>query len=815
MALEEYNSKRNFKKTPEPTAEPDHADGWRFVIQCHRASRLHYDLRLEMEGVLKSWAVPKGPSMNPKDKRLAVRTEDHPVKYLTFHGTIPKGNYGAGEMTIWDQGQYRLSEAYAGNDPVAQLSEGDLKIEFHGKKIKGNFALVHTARNDADNHWLLIKKNDPYATELEYDAETFRDDSMRAYSVRTSKETPVRNINPDNFVGPMLASSTGKIFNDKNWLFELKWDGYRMMAHIKSGEVHLHSCMGISYNLKFEPIARDLEKIEHSVILDGETVIVDQNGLPKFQSLQNYGPETDGTLLYYVFNMLYLNGHDMTGLKLVERKSLIPEVIEGLDSVRYCDHVEAMGTALYNRATEAGMEGVIAKKMDSTYSPGHRSKNWLKVKSVETIEATICGYTDSVGGGAPFGSLVLGTHTNTGWKYVGNCGSGFSAEEQRNLLNRIKELEIEKCPFSNRPNLKGRKPHWTLPQLTCRVKFSEWTDKGLMRHPIFMGLLEDKGSKINAATHSTEVKETSRARSVNTLEVDGFLVPLSNLDKVFWPVSGFTKYDLIDYYLNISEYILPYLVDRPQSLHRNPNGIRDEGFYQKDNENLSDWIETRAIHSKSSDRDINYLICQNTATLLYMANLGCIEIHPWNSRIGNLDHPDYTIIDLDPSEKNTFEEVVTVAQATKEVLDIAGIKGYCKTSGSRGLHIYIPLAARYSYVEARDFTKLLCYFIQEKTPKLTSMARPVKDRKDKIYLDYLQNRRGQTLASAYCARPRKGATVSTPLLWKEVKPGLRLEDFSIKTIPDRLREKGDIFKGVLQEETDIETALVRLEGLYT
>ncbi|NDP28777.1 MAG: ATP-dependent DNA ligase, partial [Flavobacterium sp.] len=398
--------------------------------------------------------------------------------------------------------------------------------------------------------------------------------------------------------------------------------------------------------------------------------------------------------------------------------------------------------------------------------------------------------------------------------YIGNCGSGFSAGNQRKLFDQLKKLEVENHPFKRKPNLKGRNPHWVSPLLICEVKFSEWTKNGIMRHPVFKGIRSDKIPHEVSAPIKKESGDTiniSKATST-TLDVGGLKVPISNLEKVLWPDDGYTKYDLIDYYLNISDYILPYLKDRPQNLHRHPNGIKSPGFYQKDIENLPQWVETEEIFSKSSNKSISYLLCQNEASLLYMANLGCIEINPWNSRVINLDRPDYTIIDLDPSKENTFEEVITVAQAAKEVLDVAKIKGFCKTSGSSGLHIYIPLNAQYTYEEARNFTKLICYFIEQKVPELTSMVRAVKDRKGKIYLDYLQNRQGQTIAAPYCVRPKIGAPVSAPLEWKEVKTGLKILDFNIKNFQTRIQKKGDLFIEVLSEETDMMNAIQRLEN---
>lgn len=805
MGLEDYRRKRDFNKTPEPSAELNNENKGRFVIQRHKATRLHYDLRLEMEGVLKSWAVPKGPSMNPGDKRLAIQTEDHPVKYLNFEGTIPKGNYGAGEMFIWDEGIYKSVQD--NRELIDQLENGNLKIEFFGKKLKGEFSLIITNRGEGKNQWLLIKKKDRYSTDLDYDAELYIPENL-------SQEIKVRELDSGDPVKPMLATLHKKIFNKPGWIYELKWDGYRMIANIEDGKVSIHSRNGITYNSRFPNLVKDLERIPHNVILDGEVVVLDETGIPIFQELQNYDSSTSGSLRFYVFDMLFLNGHSMLELPLLERKSLIPEVLEDTVLSVYCDHVEGMGTTFFDKAVEAGMEGVIAKKADSVYTPGYRSENWLKIKAHESQEALICGYTDSEG--SPFGSLILGVFKEAKLVYVGNCGTGFSFDQKRSLLKKMEKLKVNESPFQGRLNLKGRAANWIKPDLICEVVFSEWTKKGRMRHPVYKGLREDKiPVEIQKESENTGLNSRGKAPSKsNALEVDGRLINFTNLDKIYWPDSGLQKYDLIDYYIKVADCILPYLKDRPQNLHRHPNGINKKGFYQKDNEGLLEkWINTTKIYSKSSDRDIEYMLCQDEATLLYMANLGCIEINPWNSRIQNLERPDYAVIDLDPSEQNNFDEVVEVAKVAKEILDQAHIKAYCKTTGSRGIHIYMPLGANYTYEEARDFTKIICYFILERTKKLTSMERTVRNRKGKIYLDYLQNRRGQTLAAPYCVRPKKSAPVSAPVEWKELKRGLKITDFTLKNMPSRLDKKGDIFKGVLSESIEMEKALYRLEQL--
>lgn len=804
MSLEDYRKKRHFKDTPEPKDIIDTANKFRFVIQRHRASHLHYDLRLEMQGVLKSWAVPKGPSMNPKDKRLAVHTEDHPVAYLTFEGIIPKGNYGAGKMTIWDEGHYE--NLYPDRELSSDYADGKLKIVFHGKKIQGIFTLVRSSSMNKKDQWLLIKHGDEFATDLNYDAEDF---VLESFS--TSGNQGAAPLNLTSFVKPMLASPGTKIFNDKNWIYELKYDGYRALANLKSGHVELYSRNGISLNEKFAIIHEELGAIHHSAILDGEIVVLDAKGVPQFSALQNYKSEsTKGTLVYYVFDLLHLNDHDTIELSLLERKELLKDLLPDSPHIQYCDHVNTMGITVYEQAVAMGMEGVIAKKSNSTYDPNLRTSNWLKFKKIEDTETIICGYTLSKTKSRKFASLILGMVEDDELVYVGTCGTGFSEKQINDLYHKFEVLITETPVFEIGKHLKGREAVWMLPKLVCEVRFSEWTPSNIMHHPVFLRLREDKSIVFDDLENAKPLKQTKTTNSEFSLEVDGIQVQITNPDKLYWRNAKLTKYDLLDYYIKMSDYILPYLKDRPESLHRHPNGIQGDSFYQKDHENLPSWIETVAIDSKSSEKEINYLLCQNQATLLYMNNLGCIELHPWHSTIYQLDRPDYAIIDLDPSKENTFDQVIETALVTKSVLERAKIKGYCKTSGASGIHVYIPMGGLYSYEEARDFIKLLCVYVNEQLPDLTTLERSLKKRGPKIYLDYLQNRKGQTIASAYSVRPEKGATVSTPLDWSEVKSGLKIADFTINTVPERVVDRKEFFKNVLGKGIDMEKAIDHL-----
>ncbi|MDO6821317.1 DNA ligase D [Zobellia sp. 1_MG-2023] len=798
MNLKSYHRKRDFENTPEPKGGLQTVSNTqRFVIQRHAASRLHYDLRLEINGTLKSWAIPKGPSMNPSDKRLAVRTEDHPIEYLNFEGAIPKGNYGAGKMIIWDTGTFKIDNTETDKSLSEQLAIGNIKLLFYGKKIRGRFALVRTTSKTDTEQWLLLKKKDEFAIATFYDSETL----VPISESKTSKNYDV--IEPGRILQPMLASSAKEIFNDPNFIYELKWDGYRVICHITDGNVLLQSRNGINYSTKFKKLYEELGSIKHDVILDGEVVLVDANGVSHFGELQNY-PNAKGQLRYYVFDMLYLNGHSMLDLKLLERKSLINEVIGDLEITQYCDHIEGMGAALFNKAIEAGMEGVIAKEKDSKYTIGYRTEKWLKVKGVQSVDAIVCGYTESSNSPQLIGSLILGQYENNVPKYIGNCGSGFSDKNRKELQESLSNYKIEKSVFENKTPLKGRKAHWVEPIFECEVTFSERTINGFLRNPIFKrfttALPEPVSKEVTLAKHKVSTKK-------EVITIDGLKVPISNLNKVFWPQSNLVKYDLIDYYLNIADYILPHLVDRPQSLHRHPNGIEEESFYQKDNDRLPDWFETVSIYSKSSEREINYLMCQNAASLIYMANLGCIEINPWSSKVLSLDYPDYGIIDLDPPNGFDFKNVVQVAQEFRKILNDIKIESYCKVSGSKGIHIYLPMAQKYTYEEVRNFIKLICHLVEERLPKLTTLERTIKKRNGKIYLDHLQNRRGHTIAAIHSVRPVEKAPISAPIFWDELNEKLSSRKFLMKEYPKRLDKHGDLFSKLINADFDMQDAL--------
>jgi len=862
MALKLYKKKRDFEKTPEPSGVKEKSSAkLTFVVQRHDASHLHYDFRLEMEGVLKSWAVPKGPSMKAGERRLAVHVEDHPLAYGNFYGEIPKGNYGAGTVDIWDNGTYEPLEIIEGKTHEKQLlhqyHKGDLKFVLHGKHLKGAFALV-LMNDGTDKNWLLIKKADKHAVDkysiasidpVKSHSKTKKNSTKRETKKKTNETDSEKEKNdedisasgyslPDNsgvdiesawskLKNPMLATLSSSQEDRADWLYEPKYDGYRAVTKIHNGEVEMVSRNGNSFNQKYVQLIKELEKVGNDVIFDGEVVIEDKNGISNFQLLQNYGTTGKGYLRYYVFDLLYLNGHSLTHLPLIQRRELLEAVFTQTKLVHILPSsiVTGKGKKLMKQLTAKGYEGIIAKDSNSQYFPGIRANSWLKIKVHQSLEAVICGYTAPQNSRKFFGSLILGIYDNNKLVYIGNCGTGFTETSLKELHQQFEKLETAECPFDHPPKMKGQKgkPTWVEPTLVCNVVFANWTQEKHLRVPVFMGLRTDKSAK--EAIKNNDVKPDKKAEKVGKslkksgendeeIKINGRLLKITNRNKVYFPESGITKGDLIDYYREISSYILPYLKKRPESLNRHPNGITKPGFYQKDMDTsqIPEWLHTEKQYSKSNDEYLDYLVCDDEATLIYMANLGCIEINPWHSTFDQPDMPDYMIMDLDPGEIG-FKEVVRTALKVKEICDAIGIECFCKTSGATGLHVYIPLKKKYTYDEIKLFGELLATTVQQQLPDTTSIERTVSKRKDKIYVDFLQNRKGQTIAAAYSARPKPGATVSTPLDWSEVNKDLDPQDFTIFTIHDRLKKTGDLWKGVLGKGANIQKALVKLEKI--
>jgi bifunctional non-homologous end joining protein LigD len=910
MALTQYRKKRSFNQTPEPTGGKSKDKELVFVVQKHDASRLHYDFRLEMEGVLKSWAVPKGPSLDPETRRLAMMVEDHPFDYRDFEGIIPEGNYGAGTVIVWDEGTYHPIEDLPDKKSqekhlLKQLKAGSLKFVLNGKKLKGEFALVRT-NGMGDNSWLLIKHKDKYASKNDV---TRKDKSVqsgktiekvekspdnvwesnRSASVSTATKTAAKKsgngkretankksavrksskkkVNPipesapeapfPETFSPMLATLVDKPFDEPGWLYEIKWDGYRAIALCNGSEVNLISRNNKSFNDKFYPILEAVKEWNINAVVDGEIAVLNEKGISNFGSLQNWRSEADGELVYYVFDLLWLDGHDLTSLSLTERRDLLRQILPDAGSIRMSENFEASPDDILEAVKSMGLEGVIAKKADSIYIAGERTRDWLKIKVNLRHEVVIGGYTVNEGTNKLFSSLLVGVYENGELHYTGKIGTGFNVKMQKEMMEKFKPLVTTRNPFNIEPDVnkpsrfRPNPPHatvtWLKPQLVCEVSYVEVTSDGVMRHPSFEGMREDKKAKDvmrekavktetavakpkatkskKSAKKSAPSREKSKKATPQSLikpssgkerktllnpteatqvkSINGYELKFSNLNKVYWPKEKYTKRDLLNYYYQVAPYILPYLKERPQSLNRYPNGIEGESFYQKDvTGKAPGWVETFP-YTTSDEKDKNYMLCNKESDLLYMVNLGCIEIHPWSSRRETPDNPDWCLIDLDPSEGNTFEQVIKVAQTTKEVLDEIGVQGYCKTSGSTGMHIYIPLKPKFTYDESQMFGRWLATQVHERIPDITSIERIVKNRKGKLYVDFLQNRPGATLAAPYSARPKPGATVSMPLHWDEVKKGLKLKDFTIKNAMERIKREGDIFKPVLTKGIDL------------
>lgn len=787
MNLDEYKKKREFLSTPEPKGNEFSKNiELVFVVQEHHATRFHYDFRLESKGVLKSWAVPKEPSMDHKVKRLAIMAEDHPYEYKDFEGVIPKGNYGAGKVLIWDKGTYEIIGKGKNPEDIFQqeLDKGHLKFILHGEKLTGEFSL--TRINSGKNEWLLVKKEDFFSAKS-------NTSSLKQQGAEKSEKL--------NNIKPMLSSLTDKPFDSEDWLFEIKWDGYRAIAEVYGKNTLLYSRNNISFNDSFPNIVESLNKLNFDAVFDGEIVALDKKGRASFQLLQQYKKNKKGNYYYYIFDILYLNGFSLLNASLIMRKKILNQIIPKEGNLRISDFIEKEGSKLYQEVLKSGLEGIIGKNKFSKYRPGIRSKDWYKIKSKNRQEVVIGGFTEPRGSRKEIGAIVCGVYENNDLIYVGHTGGGLNEENLKDLKKKLEQLEISENPFKNKP--KTNAPvHWVKPKLVAEIEFSEWTDEQIMRQPIFLGLREDKYPK--------DVRKEKETKPLLEKKVN-----FSNLDKIYFPKDGYRKKDVIEYYDNISAFILPYLKDRPESLHRFPNGIDGERFYQKNITGpIPSWLKTYTIYSESEDKNVKYLICNNKESLLYVVNLGAIEINPWLSRIPNYEFPDYCVIDLDPLDVS-FNEVVRVAKSTKAVLDELSIDSYLKTSGSTGLHIYIPLGAKYTFIESQNFAQIITMLVHKITPKNTSIERSPEKRKGKVYLDFLQNRLGQTIASPYSVRPRNSATVSTPLFWEELGSKLSPLDFTIKTIFKRLEKYGDIWESIFKKSIDIEKTLKKIEVLFS
>jgi len=649
----------------------------------------------------------------------------------------------------------------------------------------------------------------------------------------------------------MLATLVDEPFDDPDWVYEVKWDGYRALGFVNKGEVELLSRNNKTFNEKFYPIHQALQQWKINAVVDGEILVLNETGISNFGDLQNWRSEADGELVYYIFDLLWLDGKNLMELTLTARQAILKEVIpaDG-DRVRLSTVFNASGLDFFEAAQRMGLEGIIAKKANSTYTPGIRSGEWLKIKVHKRQEVIIAGFTKNQDTARQFSSLLLAVYEDSGLKYVGKVGTGFSDKMQKEMMIQFKPLIIDKSPFEAipdvnkpsrfRPNPPNAKATWLKPELVCEVEYSEVTSDGVFRHPSFQGMRVDKKAKdvIREIEVHTEtiVKEVDKKEEVHmdaikppkskerkTLlnpkdetqvrEICEHELKFTNLSKVYWPEDKVTKRDLFNYYYQVAEYILPYLKDRPMSLNRFPAGIHGPSFYQKDvRDKAPDWAKTFPYTTGEGEYK-EYLVGTDEASLLWMASLGCIEMNPWFSRVQSPDHPDYCVIDLDP-DKNTFDQVIAAALEVKKVLDAVDVPSFCKTSGSTGMHIYIPLGAKYDYEQSQMFARIVVDIVNKQLPDYTSLERSVAKRHGKMYLDFFQNRPGATIAGPYSLRPKVGATVSMPLHWDELKSGLTMKDFTIFNAVDRLKVEGDLFKGVLGKGIDLEKVIKKSQSIF-
>lgn len=841
MSLEEYRRKRRPGATPEPGTAPrqpatpgESPAGRRFVIQQHDATRLHYDLRLEHDGVLKSWALPKGLATPHDNRKLAVQVEDHPLEYLEFEGEIPAGEYGAGQVVIWDTGVYEPLE-----EPGKAIGQGKLTFRLRGGRIDGEFSLVRMkgkaaadkAGREGKNWLVLLHKTGRLNTDL---------------------MTAGRASNVPPAIVPMQAVLGGQPFSSPEYIYEIKYDGVRAVAYLRAdGELSLKSRNGRELLPRF-PELSDLAAsfLAEEMIADGEIVAQDVRGVSHFQLLQGRiglaGEEAIGRAaistpaFYYIFDLLYLNGRDLTGLPLIERKEILSRIFMPQRHIRMTEWIPGEGEAFFQAAQANGLEGIMAKATGSPYRQ-KRSGDWVKLKAVRQQEFVVGGYTRPRKGRAGFGALLVGYYEAGRLVYAGHVGSGFSEEALARLMEAMQPLKVKDSPFSATP--KTNEPaHWIRPELVAEVKFSEWTQEGNLRQPVFLGLRSDKDPReirreepppdwmappeASAGPAEPEYaapaeEATSRRPQVNPalpplsgerqeITVEGHRLALSHLDKEFWPAEGYRKFDLINYYHRVAQFILPHLQGRPLTLKRYPDGYGSKPFFQKEApQETPQWIHTEVIPSEGGHRsEVRYIVCDDLPTLYFLANLACISQNPWLSAYPRLENPDYIIFDLDPLDAGDFDACIEIALLVREHLAEFGLKGFPKTSGATGIHVYVPIRPVYSFEQARQFAQIIAWLCHEERPDIITLESSLARREGKVYLDCLQNVEGKTVASVYSVRAQAGAPVSTPLEWSEMIPGsFRPRDFNIANLPGRLEEKGDLFGGVLRERQDLMLAL--------
>ncbi len=768
--LREYERKRDRKKTPEPFGGGARRDKRPiFVVQRHDARRLHYDFRLEREGALASWAVPKGIPLEPGQRNLAVHVEDHPLDYAGFEGEIPQGQYGAGQVEIWDKGTYEL---------VEEKKDGGLTVRLEGERLQGTWTLVPAKLSGDPKNWLLIKKRDDQVAER-----------------------------PRGHYAPMLATLAKELPNGPGWLFEGKWDGYRTIAYFRGGDPNLRTRRDQDYTERFAAVARELPRALRTsdCVLDGEVCAIDEQGRTSFSAMQKGGYP----LVYYVFDLLELEGMPLIDLPFVERRERLDGILDRRNQTVQLSETFEDGHALEQAALQQGLEGVMAKRAQSRYEPGRRSREWLKVKpGKQRQEFVIAGYTKGQGRRAGrLGALILAVNRGGELHYVGNCGTGFTETEIDKLLKLLKPLERPTSPFPavpKMPRIRKGDVVWVDPKLVCEVEFVEWTHDGHLRAPSYQGLREDK-SPDEVRPELPLESEIRRGKRV---------LRLSNLDKVFWPEEGITKGDLLAYYRDVAGVLVPHLENRPFTMKRYPDGAFGKFFFQKDApKHMPEWIARKAFRATSREsrqkRMISYPLVNDELALLWMVNMGCIDMNVWYSRVDKPERPDFVLFDLDPSPDVGFKETVEVALLVKEVLDALELEGFPKTSGSDGIHVLVPVARRYTYADTREFAEIVARTLASTHRGLVTTEWSKQKRRG-VLIDSNQNGEGKTIASVYSVRPREGAPVSTPLRWEEVTEELDPRHFTMEVVLGRIERDGDLYEPVLTRRQSIGAALRKL-----
>jgi bifunctional non-homologous end joining protein LigD len=836
--LGRYREKRTAGATPEPmaSAPPALSRGPRmFVVHQHDATRMHWDLRLEIDGVLCSWAVPKAPSMDPEDKRLAVKVENHPLEYVHFEAVIPDGNYGAGPMIAWDRGLFRPL-----GDPAQGLLDGEIKFELYGYKLQGAFTLVHTGKGRrgrqsgrGSNDWLLIKKRDAPATSDPLSPASVLSgltvEELAAGAPRhqalladlTSLDLP-RRVLAAGSVEPMLCATADAPFSSKDWVFELKYDGFRLLSFGGAGAAALRYRSGRNPSDRYPELTSAVRALPlPGLVLDGEIVLLDAEGKPEFARLGARAQLSRASeiqraalstpVVYMVFDLLGAAGFDLRGVPLLVRKDLLRRLLPSIGPLRFAEHIPTQGEALLAQVVSRGLEGVVAKRADSLYR-ATRSKDWLKLKADPEADFAVCGVTPPKLSRTGFGALHLCVWHEQRWVWCGKVGSGF---DDALLASLAAELATKPTwdPTFPRPE-DSSDARWLSPELVVQVRYREWPAESSLRFPVFMRLRRDKrpiecGLPMRSTGDEPESAPALEAEVPNARELR-----LSNLKKVFWKSEQITKGDLIAYYRAVSPWLLPYLRDRPTVLTRYPDGIDGEMFYQKDLPDWSPpWLRTTTRWSEHSQREIHYVLIDDADGLAYLANLGSIPIHCWASRVADLERPDWTIVDLDPKNAPR-EHVVPLALAIHALCEAASLPNFVKTSGQTGLHVLIPLGGQCTFEQARTLAYLIGLLVERSHPTMATTARNPAARGGRVYLDWGQNAHGQLLVSPYSVRPVAGAPVSMPLVWPEVVPGLDNRQFHIRNALDRLSSwPGDPVLPVLTTRPDLAAALTALEAM--